>query len=41
MVAVAGGGCSGHGRVTEVAAVMPRRVVVAVWHGGCSRGHMA
>jgi len=38
-VAVAGGGSSGHGRVMEVVAVMPRHVAVAVWHG--SRGHMA
>ena len=39
IVAVAGGGSSGHGHVTEVAAVMLRHVAVAVWRS--SRGYMA
>jgi hypothetical protein len=36
-VAVAGGGGGGHGCVMEVAAVMPHRVAVAAWRGGCGR----
>jgi hypothetical protein len=40
-VAVVGGGCGGHGHITEVAAVVLHRVVVAVWHGSHGCGRMA
>jgi hypothetical protein len=40
-VAVVGGGCGGCSRVTEAAVVMLRHVAVAVWRGGCGRGHIA
>jgi hypothetical protein len=41
MVAMVGGGCGGHGHVTEAAAVMLHCVAVAAWQGGCGHGHIA
>jgi hypothetical protein len=40
-VAMVGGGCGSCSRITEVAVVVPRRVAVAVWHGGRGCGHIA
>jgi hypothetical protein len=41
MMAVAGGGSSSCGRITEAAAVVLCRVAVAAWRGGRGRGRMA